>query len=220
MNEAPTADRIQTPPPRQRPYDLALQMGFDELQKRDWNAERCAWLGVTMEADVIVLPVLGRTLRVDLQQRQVWVETDPARVTWGVLAVHYLSAENLVPDPREVSFSHFPDCRSYLSVFGKRITGRFLATSGRSSPGFAQAAEACGGTKWRGSGTGYTFFVFPRLPVTIIRYDGDDEIRPGASVIYRADAECLLPAEDRVIAAELLLDALAGKPMAESGGSK
>jgi hypothetical protein len=84
---------------------------------------------------------------------------------------------------------------------------------------FAQVAAQCGGVKVPGSGTGYRFDIFPRVPVTIIRYDGDDEIRPGASVLYRADAERLLPAEDRVVAAELLLDALAGKPMRENGGS-
>ncbi|MCX6995600.1 MAG: DUF3786 domain-containing protein [Kiritimatiellaeota bacterium] len=84
---------------------------------------------------------------------------------------------------------------------------------------FAQAGAQFGGTHVPGRGTGYRFDIFPRLPVTLIRYEGDDEVGPGASVIYRADAERLLPAEDRVVAAELLLDALAGKPMSEERSS-
>jgi hypothetical protein len=65
---------------------------------------------------------------------------------------------------------------------------------------------------------GYRFDVFPRVPITIVRYEGDEEVAAGASIVYRADAGQLLPAEDRVVAAELLLDALAGKPVTESGG--
>jgi hypothetical protein len=204
------------PPPRQTPYAQALRLGFEVLCSRALPPDRSTALGITVEDGIIRLPALNRLLTIDLSQRRVQVEnSEPARATWAVLAVHYLCATDLAPDPRVVSFSHFQDCRSYLSVFGKRIVERFLATSGRTAESFAQAAAQLGGRKVAGSGTGYAFDVFPRVPITIIRYDGDEEIRPGASVIYRADAERLLPAEDRVVAAELLLDALAGKPMTE-----
>ncbi|MEI7435832.1 MAG: DUF3786 domain-containing protein [bacterium] len=206
-------------PLRQRPYDQALQLGFDVLSARPPSREKLGLLGVAATAGVIRLPVLNRCLFIDLEQRRVLVDKDgPARSAWAVLAVHYLCAENLAPDSHAVSFSYFQDCRSYLSVFGKRITARFLATSGRTSALFTQIAEQCAGAKVPGSGTGYSFEIFPRLPITIVRHEGDDEICPGASVIYRADAEHLLPAEDRVVAAELLLDYLSGKSMYESGG--
>lgn len=215
----PSRPSVLAPPPRQRLYDQALKRGFDDLCARLPSPERCRSLGVTMTAGTVRLPVLSRRLCIDLEQRRVLVdESGPVRSMWAVLAVHYLCADNLAPDPRAVSFSYFQDCRNYLSVFGKRITERFLATSGRTAQQFAQVAESCGGVKVPGSGTGYRFDILPRVPVTIVRYEGDDEIRPGASVIYRADAEHLLPAEDRVVAAELLLDALSGKPMTENGG--
>lgn len=205
-------------PPRQRPYDQALQLGFVSLCGAPPSPERLASLGATLTANLIRLPVLKVELRVDLDQRRVWVnEVDHARSAWAVLAVHYLCAENLAPDPSPVSFSYFQDCRSYLSVFGKRITERFLATSGRSAQQFARLGEQVGGVRVPGSGTGYRFDLFPRVPITIVRYEGDDEVCPGASVIYRADAERLLPAEDRVVAAELLLDLLSGKPVNEIG---
>ena len=219
LSRNPGRPPVLAPPPRQRPYDLALQRGFEALRARPLSAEHGAALGVTLAADAIRLPALGRCLCIDLAQGRVRVDDGaPARAGWAVLAVHYLCAGNLAPDARPVSFSYFQDCRSYLSVFGKRITERFLATSGRSTPHYVQAAALAGGRPAAGSGTGFCFDLFPRVPLTIVRYDGDEEIRPGASVIYRADAEQLLPAEDRVVAAELLLDALAGKPMTENGG--
>ena len=173
-----------------------------------------------MAGGAIRLPVLNRRLCVDLERCLVWVyEAGRARAAWAVLAVHYLCADGFMPDPRPVSFGYFQDCRSYLDVFGKRITQRFLATAGRTAAEFIRLAERAGGTRLPGSGTGYRFDVFPRVPIAIVRYEGDDELSPGASVVYRADAERLLPAEDRVVAAEVLLDQLAGKPMDETGGS-
>lgn len=205
--------------PLQRPYDQALQRGIDVLRLRVPSPERLQSLGATMTANTILLPVLNRTLNIDLEQRVVTVDgTDRARPVWAVLAVHYMCAEDLAPDLQEVSFSYFQDCRSYLSVFGKRITARFLATAGRSNLEFERLAEQYAGTRVPHSGTAYRFDVLPRVPITIIRYEGDDEVPAGASILYRADAERLLPAEDRVVAAELLLDILSGKPMTEKGG--
>lgn len=203
-------------PPRQRPYDQALQRGFDALLSRLPSPERLTDLGAAMTAGTIGLTALNRRLDIRLKQRDVLVEASgQARAVWAVLAVHYLCAKDFASDPREVSFGHFQDCRSYLSVFGARITGRFLATAGRTLQEFAKLAELLGGTRVPGAGAGYRFNVLPRVPVTIVRYEGDDEVCPGASIIYRADVEHLLPAEDRVVAAELLLDALGGKPMSE-----
>ena len=208
-----------TTPPRQRPYDLALQLGFDELRSRPPSSGKLAALGVTVEAGAIRVPVLDRVLSVEVEQGQVLVDAaGPARSAWAVLTVHYLCAADLTPDPRPVSFSYFQDCRSYLSVFGKRITERFLATTGRSGDEFVRLGEQLGGARLHGW-TGFRFDIFPRVPITLVRYDGDDEMPPGASIVYRADTERLLPAEDRVVAAELLLDRLAGKPMSETGGT-
>ena len=220
-------------------YEQARQVGFDALLARAAGGDASSWaaLGAVHEHGMIVLSALNRRLRVDLAQREVWVEdadggpvpagsdlaaTPPravgtrARAAWAVLALHYACAGDVAPDAREVSFSHFADCRSYLAVFGKRIVGRFLATAGRTDPEFARRSESVGGVRLPGSGVRYQFHVLPRVPIAIVRYEGDAELAPGASVVYRADAERLLPAEDRVVAAELLLDALAGKLMGET----
>lgn len=199
--------------PKQRPYEQALSRGFDRLTPSLLSGEHISALGGTLNDSIISLPALSKHLEIDLTRREVFIDGNRAATGWAVLSIHYLSASNLKPDMREVSFSHFQDCRTYLSVFGKRILGRFLATSGRTSEQFIKCAEQNGGTKVPSSGTGYRFNVLPRVPITINRYDGDEETGPGASVIYRADAENLLPAEDRVVAAELLLDVLSGKPM-------
>ena len=201
-------------PPRQQPHETAFNLGFDILLSKQPSAEKLKELGAEQKPEGIRVPALNRHLLVDLANREVFVENGGrAKRTWALLVLHYLCAEDVSIDTREVSLGHFPDCRGYLDVFGKRIIGRFLATTGRTSERFSQASEQLGATHLGCPGVCYRFDVLPRVPVAIARFEGDEELGPGANVIYRADANRLLPAEDCIVAAELLLDVLSGKSM-------
>ena len=203
-------------PPRQQPYKQAIVLGFDALLALDISSERLDALGVTRNLDVIRIAVLNRFILVDLARREITIEgAGKAKHTWALLTLHYLCAEDMSVDLREVSLNHFADCRSYYSVFSKRILGRFLATAGRTQGIFEQASENLNAERVPSTGVYYRFKVLPRVPLSIVRYEGDDEFEPSANVIYRADAGTLLPAEDRIVVAEALLDALSGKPMEE-----
>ena len=206
-------------PPRQQPCERAFELGFESLLSHEPSAEKLEALGASRQQAVIRLPALHHHLLVDLDAREVNVEHGGrARRAWAILAVHHLCAADVSSDAREVSLGHFADSRGYLDVFAKRIIQRFLGTAGRSAQRFAECSEKLDATRMPGPGVFYRFDVFPRVPIVIVRYEGDDELGPGASVIYRADAEHLLPAEDRVVVAELLLDALSGKSIEEHPG--
>lgn len=209
-------------PPAQRPYETALKIAFDRLAARDLTRETLNALGVELVDGSFRVQALNSHLLVDPQARQVTVEgAGRARTSWALLVVHYLCAEDVTQDSREVSLAHFPSCRGYLAVFQKRIVGRFLATTGRSGEVFSNTSKAIGGEvvnalSMSSISQGFSFSVLPRITITIVRHEGDDEFGAGATVVYRADAERLLPAEDCIVAAELLLDTLAGKPMTEN----
>lgn len=203
-------------PPRQQPYEQAFELGFDSLMSLSPSDEQLGALGAVRRGSVIRIPALHHHLLIDQEAREVSVEdAGRARRAWAILALHYLCADDVSLDPREVSLGHFADCRGYLDVFANRIIRRFLGTAGRDPQLFAERAEQIGGARLERPGLAYRFDVFPRVPIVIVRYEGDDELGAGASVIYRADAEHLLPAEDRIVAAELLLDALSGKSLEE-----
>lgn len=198
---------------------LALGIGFDALLSRELTAEKLEALGVQRIGDVIRVSALNRDLLVDLENRTVCVEdAGCARASWALLAVHYLCAEDVSLDLREVSLAHFPKCRGYLAAFNKRIIRRFLATSGRTAQQFERSSEHLQAQRLFGPNLAFAFPVLPRVSITIARYEGDEELEPGANVIYRADAGRLLPAEDCIVAAELALDSLLGKPMEDSFG--
>lgn len=207
--------------PPQRPYQQALDCAFHALRNRPPSPLVLESLGARAVGDVIHVKALNHSLQVDRTRACVTVDgaAEKARIMWAVLVVHYLCAGDPPRDTRAVSFGAFQDGCSYASVFQKRITGRFLASIGRSVEGFVAAAERVGGIRIPGEAVGYRFNILPRVPIAIFRFEGDTELEAGASVVYQADSALLLPAEDRVVAADLLLDALAGKPITEPGGA-
>lgn len=201
-------------PPKQEPYEQAYVLGFDRLVALDPTSERMSKLGAAREGGRILLPVLNRQVIVDLENRGILVEgRGAARRHWSLLVLHYLLAEETPEDDEAVSLSNFADCRGYATVLAKRIEGRFLATAGRTRETFAEASEKLGGMRLDGPGQAYRFRLLPRVPVTIIRHEGDEEFGPAANFILQRDAERLLEGEDRIVATELLIESLSGKPM-------
>lgn len=206
-------------PPRQQPYAIALALSFDTLTANPPSPEKLELLGAKIEREGIRLAVLNREVLVNVDKREVTViGGGRARVAWALLVLHYLSAEDVTLDAREATLAHFSDSRGYLAVFGKRIVGRFLKSVGKTGELFAQKSEQIGGALIPSTGLCYQFNVLPRVPVAIVRHEGDEDFGAGANVIYRADIERLLPAEDRVVTAELLLDTLSGAPIDEREG--
>lgn len=211
------SDRQTCPiPPVQQPYEQAFGLGFDVLTSGELSADKLQALGASRNGEIIRVPVLRQALLLDPARREVLVEgSGRAKLTWALLALHYLCADEVGLDTREVSLKHFADCRGYCTVFEKRIVERFLATSGRTRERFRELSEQLQATRVSSPGIGYRFDVLPRVPVTIVRHDEDEEFGASANVLYQADAGHLLPAEDRIVAAELLLDVLSGKPTEE-----
>ncbi|MDP2989846.1 MAG: DUF3786 domain-containing protein [Kiritimatiellota bacterium] len=220
------ATRVSPIPPRQRPYEQALRLVFERLQRERPSEVKLRALGAVRQEGLIRMPALANFLLIDLDGQDVLVADGdsgarpmPVGHAWALVALHYLCAEELSVVSRAVSFSEFTDCLGYVSVFNKRVIGRFLATSGRTREQFEAASLCIGGKRMAAPGVAFAFKVLPRVPITVVWHAGDEELGAGANVIYQADAAHLLPAEDRIVAAELVIDALNGKQLAENGGT-
>ena len=224
MNQTPET-RVSPIPPRQRPYELALHLAFERLKRDGPSDAKLHALGAVRQEGMIRIPALAESLLIDLEGQDVFVaggDSGERRMraghAWALVALHHVCAADLRVDSRAVSFSEFTDCQGYVGVFAKRVIGRFLATCGKTREQFEAASLRIGGKRMAAPGVAFAFDVLPRVPIIVVWHAGDEDLGAGANVIYHADAAHLLPAEDRVVAAELVIDALNGKQLAENGG--
>lgn len=200
--------------PRQDNYQLALDRAWDGLALRS-PGDLAALGAVRTAGGAWRLPVLEIEFDIDLHARRVTIIDGRGRrcgepgMAWQILALHYLVAAVPTKAPeRLVSFEEIPEARGYAKPYRERVTGRLCGTVGRDRTTFRKAAEAIGGQSVGGGDLAMRFVVFPRLPVTVVWYAGDDEFPPGANVLFEDCVRDVLVVEDIVVTAERLVSRL------------
>ena len=164
------------------------------------------------------LEALDRVFLVDIDARRLRTADEPdlpVDVRWTILVLHYLLAPVPAPPPVGViSFEEIPSARGYAGPYRGRVIGRFLATAGRDRATLSEAARALGGRPepQEAGGLAFRFLMFPLVPVTVVWYEGDDELPPGAGFLYAGNVASILEVEDIVVMSERLVSRLDGKP--------
>ncbi|MCX5769453.1 MAG: DUF3786 domain-containing protein [Candidatus Hydrogenedentes bacterium] len=208
-------------PVKQTNYELAVEQGYDRACARE--SARLERLGAKSAGEqVFTLPVMNRTIVIDLAQRRMCESQTgaPVGVAWEILILHYVDGPAVPPHSDAWrSFADFADARGYERVYRERVINRLCRTVGRTRETFVEACIREGGIPVMSAEQTYYFKVFPRLPVMIVRFDGDGELPPGASFVYPDNAPALLPIEDVIVMSECLVDRLQGpgKPRGAHG---
>jgi len=209
---AETGGKIAIPEPQQS-YRQAFERGLEQLRSR--NGEGLAELGARPTAPGrYELPVLDGVFVIDLPAGRVtlaggdqpgWPENAPGEA-WAILAVHYLGSRPPWREPSKwISFADLPEARGYNPVYRGRVLGRLCATAGRDRQTFIRACTRLGGERFEAGEEGFKFQVFPRVPVAIAWYSGDDEFRAGASLVFPENITDFFSAEDVVVLSESLV---------------
>lgn len=158
------------------------------------------------------LPVLNARFQIDAPGRSMTIAGRPVSVPWQILALHYLLADVPVPQiTRSISFEEIPDARGYSASYAGRVITRLCTTVGADREKLLAAADAVGAVVVPGGGLSLHIQVFPRIPVTVVWYAGDDEFPPGASFLYEDNVTAMLSVEDIVVMASQVVSRLCGK---------
>lgn len=187
-------------------YAPALEKAYTAARSRDRNG--FVRLGARVREDgVIELPVLGGVHLIDLEEGKVFDGGgEPTSLPWTILSLHYLLAE--APFPASVgwtSFSDMADVRSYLGVYQKRVVDRLCATAGRNREVFERASLRLGATAEKWGDCGFRYPVFPLVPIGVAWYAGDEDMGPGASVLFPGNIRAVFVPEDTIVLGESLV---------------
>ncbi|MDP2645254.1 MAG: DUF3786 domain-containing protein, partial [Desulfobacterales bacterium] len=112
-----------------------------------------------------------------------------------VLMLHYLLAPNPSAGPENwIAYREIPGASFYFAAFGKRAIDPLKKAFGQNISGLAASAGRLGGRSIRTGDAGFTFHVFPHVPVQLILWQGDDEFAPEANILFdKSIGEILLP---------------------------
>lgn len=221
------ARRRKNPPERKKtPVGnrvVVPKEAWDDLDERERDQvlknAQVSWLeqGPGDEAGGFVVPVMNRTLLVDpasrrvfLERKKEWIENqDPllALITLVYLAnaaPQTLSGKLVAAEA--LKEGHFFQGPHVLPV--EPIAHRF----GGDLAGFSRAAQSIGGVARNLAEASALFFVFPKIPVSVLLWAADEEFPARVSMLFDSSVEAHLAADGLWGAANYLADRLLKAP--------
>ncbi len=121
-----------------------------------------------------------------------------------IIILHYINSASGVPFAGEkVAYGDIPACMHYDPVFEKRVLKPLIKAFGYDKYAFIEAGRSLGAKEEQFGDASLTLFAFPKIPITFIIWEGDDEFPPSAKALFDPSITAYLPLEDIVVISKL-----------------
>jgi hypothetical protein len=161
------------------------------------------------------IPFLGREYRVSYSAFEFVPEgeTPPGKevpLQEQVLILHYVMAPAASLSGNWVAYREIPGATFYFSAFVKRAVDPLKKMFGRNAALLEKHAKALGGIPIDAGDMGYEFRLFPKVPIQLILWEGDEEFPAEANILFDESIGDLLSPEDIAWLAGMLVYRLMG----------
>jgi hypothetical protein len=197
--------------PLQNTYEDALQAAWERLREKDPAVIAAnGLLEYEKATGLIHLPFLVDNYKVDFAARKVmFANNQPVYPFLSVLLLHYLVGAPSRPLSGEwVSFREFEGGDVYIGSFTNRTLIPLKNTFGERPDLLEKAAGPLCAARLDFGDVGVRIPVFPKLPLAIVLWRGDEEFPPDVNVLYDKTANEILRTEDLAICGALTMSKL------------
>ncbi|KLU61142.1 hypothetical protein CEB3_c27120 [Peptococcaceae bacterium CEB3] len=196
-------------------YSAALESAL--AQFRAASLEQIGkYSGYTLADDRIEVDFLGHKSEVEHPSGRFYPEPAPEGdlpIFARILILHYLSRSSPVQEQgRLISYKEIPGGSIYIQPFTNRAIRPVVQAFGDKPQALLEAGLRLGGRAAAYGDAAVTIPVFPRIPVTLVIWGGDDEFPANANILFDASAAHILPAEDYAVMAGFVAATLQKMP--------
>lgn len=189
-------------------YRYALELAWKGLTCRGLE-EAARNAPAHLDDGRLTLSFLGREAVVDARSRTVSVGGKGAATMETMLVLHYLAGVGAaVPSSEWTSFLQLPGGHAYYGAFKRRIIDEVACLFQHRPGSLLAAAMRLGGKRLSMGDASVRLDVFPKVPVAVVVWAGDDEMDGSANVLFDRSAPLHLPVEDLAEIGTLVLDML------------
>jgi len=193
---------------KQKAYKTVFEIARDALVASDY-AQQCALAGLKCMQETatatIEVPYFDEIITIQIP-RFSFESSINANVTLvtRIILLHYVNNASGIPlSGEKVAYGDIPSCMHYEPVFTKRALKPLERAFGYDKYAFLEAGTALGGKEEEYGDTSFTLFAFPKVPVTFILWQGDEEFPPSVRALFDPSITGYLPLEDIVVIAKL-----------------
>jgi hypothetical protein len=193
---------------KQKVYKKVFEIVCEELLHSDLQ-NRCEAAGIHYKVssgdsiveipffnEIITLTIPGFTFRSSLDTNITLVSK--------IILLHYMkkaSGTNLGGDL--ITYEDIPGLGHYFPVYEKRVLKPLQAAFGNDRYAFLEAGLSLGASQQEYGDTSFTLHALPRIPITFILWEGDEEFSPLVKTLFDPTIPEYLPLEDIVVISKL-----------------
>ena len=198
-------------PPERVTYEGAINIAWDELATRDPNEiSRISGVPFDSEKGMFIMMFLSDEYHISPSQKTVKFHGGEDVYSFlAVLLLHYLvNVKDIELTGKLLSFRELEGGDVYYPAFCARGINKITEEFGR-EPGLLKAAgEKLGARSGKHGDVCMVLEVFPRIPVTVIVWEGDDEVLPSSNMLFDSSIKEHLPTEDVAVIGGFVASAL------------
>jgi hypothetical protein len=189
-------------------FELAYKVACEQLAKIDDIEEQCRNHGVQyLDSNKITIEYLNRSYLITFPDTEISLIDSDEQVPPKdkILILHYLTSTKSTPATGKlITFKQLPGVVSYFPVFSQRTIRPLLNCFGKEPELLIDTAAKLGGYKADYGDVSVTINAFPRVPITIVLWRGDDEFPSNGSIMFDANISDYLSTEDICVLCETI----------------
>ena len=184
-------------------YRMALEMTEKEIRERN-PLDLCRLSGALFtgqggDSAVIELKFLNRMITItwpDLSFSQ--DQEGEVSIKEKIIILHYLNGIKREHIGEEwISYKDIPSARFYLDAFNRRVKQPLMDAFGEQPDRLISCAQELFGAAPSSIGdVSVIIQVFPKIPVTLALWKGDEEFPPDGAILFDRSIQDILSAED------------------------
>lgn len=186
-------------PKKKVTYEAAISKAWEDLAVRN-PQEVANWANVPWDSEnsQFTLVFIGDEYQISSLKRTVQ-DRDGQDVYpfLAVLLLHYLvNVKDIEPQGKLISFRELEGGDVYYSAFCARAINPITDSFGSEAGVFREVGKRIGAELGSLGDNSIIIDVFPKIPVTIILWEGDDEVPPSSNMLFDVSIKEHLPTED------------------------
>jgi len=188
--------------PRIDDYQAALNIAQEALREKNpgkicrnadarWNSSE--------KGGKMTLPFLNREVEITYPRGEVVYEggEESPSLQEQILILHYLlQVRDTFLMGKLITFREIPSGEFYYEAFLKRAQIPLLNSFGQRPERLLVAGQKLGGKKANLGDVSMTFRPFPKIPLTLVLWRGDEEFPPNGSILFDSTIGLFLSGED------------------------
>jgi hypothetical protein len=195
--------------PWERGFELSFKLACEALTRISDIQDQCRRSSAKyLGPNKIAIDYLGQIYHIILPEVKI-VSADSgaeASLRDRILILHYFTlAKGTPPTGKLITYKQVPGGINYFPAFSQRAISPLVRRFGKNPELLQKAAARLAGREAAYGDTAVTIAAFPRVPITLVLWRGDEELAPNGNILFDANISDYLSTEDIAVLSETIV---------------